>query len=541
MSESLDILLADGVIDAVLGQLKSGKEAEVWLVQQGEQVLAAKIYKERHARNFKNNAGYREGREVRNSRTARAMAKGSRFGQAAAEEAWRSAEADSLFKLHAQGVRVPTPVVFYEGILLMELVLDPEGHPAPRLVEAPPATPEEARAMYLDLRQNVIRMLSADLIHGDLSAYNVLMSWCGPTIIDFPQTLAAARNNRAEFYFRRDLDNVRNFLAGVDPGLGSLAGDTGEIWNAYVRRELSPDFVPSGRFREAPRRNGFRPEQPAQERPAQQPRRDPAPPRSPRETSGAPLDPVEAELRELEALVLRQGGGARAKPAPAQRPSQGNNRSRPNGPGRRGPPARPPTNGNPARGPSGRPPQGNDRSGRPGNRTEVRGGPSGRPQPRNDGPGRPGNGTEVRGGPSGRPPPRNDRPGRPAPTDGNEVRGGPSGRPPQRNGRPGRPVPADGTEVRGGPSGRPPPRNDRPGRPAPADGNEVRGGPSGRPPSGNDRPGRPGNSGGPGGTRQDNRRGPGPNRKRAAAQSSGPVVSYVNRPPRGPDSGSNEG
>ncbi|WP_305036015.1 RIO1 family regulatory kinase/ATPase, partial [Myxococcus sp. CA006] len=136
MNDSLETLLADGIIEAIIGQLKTGKEAEVWLVQHAGQVVAAKLYKERHERNFRNNVGYREGREVRNSRTRRAMEKGSRFGQNAAEDAWKSAESDSLYKLHAQGVRVPTPVMFYEGILLMEVVLDPEGHPAPRMVEA---------------------------------------------------------------------------------------------------------------------------------------------------------------------------------------------------------------------------------------------------------------------------------------------------------------------------------------------------------------------------------------------------------------------
>ncbi|NOJ88455.1 hypothetical protein HNV26_22970, partial [Myxococcus xanthus] len=136
MNDSLETLLADGIIEAIIGQLKTGKEAEVWLVQHAGQIVAAKLYKERHERNFRNNAGYREGREVRNSRTRRAMEKGSRFGQNAAEDAWKSAESDSLYKLHAQGVRVPTPVLFYEGILLMEVVLDPEGHPAPRMVEA---------------------------------------------------------------------------------------------------------------------------------------------------------------------------------------------------------------------------------------------------------------------------------------------------------------------------------------------------------------------------------------------------------------------
>ncbi|MBU8895106.1 hypothetical protein KRR26_05795 [Corallococcus sp. M34] len=328
MTDSLDTLLADGIIDAVIGQLKTGKEAEVWLVQHAGQVVAAKLYKERHERNFRNNVGYREGREVRNSRTRRAMEKGSRFGQAAAEDAWKSAEADSLYKLHAQGVRVPTPVMFYEGVLLMELVVDAQGSPAPRLVEAPPTTPEEAEALYADLRGQVIRTLCCDLIHGDLSPYNILMSGVGPTIIDFPQTVAAARNNRAEFYFRRDLDNVRNFLAGFSSRLRSLGGDTAEIWNAYVRRDLTPEFVPSGAFRDAPRRGGgagFRDSQRrAQFRP--EPVLEPVVEEAPQPALTAE-EQEEAELRALEALVLKQGGGERGKPAVMSSPRD--NRRRP--------------------------------------------------------------------------------------------------------------------------------------------------------------------------------------------------------------------
>jgi RIO kinase 1 len=367
MSESLEPLLADGVIDAIIGQLKTGKEAEVWLVQHADQVVAAKVYKERHARNFRNNVGYREGREVRNSRTRRAMEKGSRFGQAASEDAWKSAESDSLYTLHAQGVRVPTPVMFYEGVLLMELVLDAEGHPAPRLVEAPPATPEEARALYADLRAQVVRMLCADLIHGDLSPYNILMSGRGAVIIDFPQTVAAARNNRAEFYFRRDLDNVRNFLAGIDPGLYAAAGETGEIWNAYVRRDLTPDFTPSGAFREAPRRQGppgrhgdAGPREPRHgarpERPGGHGRRPdfhaepPAQALAPAVAEDPSISKEEAELRALEALVLRQGGGERGKPAASPPPRDGR---------RRGPGGRPP----PRSGGNGRPPMSGQRAG----------------------------------------------------------------------------------------------------------------------------------------------------------------------------------
>ncbi|MFP2912895.1 RIO1 family regulatory kinase/ATPase, partial [Pyxidicoccus sp. 3LFB2] len=325
MNDSLETLLADGIIEAVIGQLKTGKEAEVWLVQHAGQVVAAKLYKERHERNFRNNVGYREGREVRNSRTRRAMESGSRFGQAAAEDAWKSAESDSLYKLHAQGVRVPTPVLFYEGILLMELVLDAEGHPAPRLVEAPPATPDEAHALYLDLRSQVVNMLCADLIHGDLSPYNILMSWQGAIIIDFPQTVAAARNNRAEFYFRRDLDNVRNFLAGIAPWLYDAEGDTSEIWNAYVRRELTPDYTPRGNFRDAPRRGGAK--GPRDGRQGFVPQPAPVELVPVAKSNLTPEEAAEAELRELEALVLKQGGGERGKPAAAPPPRGGRNRS----------------------------------------------------------------------------------------------------------------------------------------------------------------------------------------------------------------------
>jgi RIO kinase 1 len=242
----LEQLLEDGVIDEVLGRLKSGKEADVWLVRHREEVLAAKVYKDRHQRSFKNNAGYKEGRSVRNSRTQRAIERGSKFGQAAAEDAWKSAESDALHRLHAEGVRVPAPVLFYEGILLMKLVLDAQGHPALRLIDVS-MTAEEAARAYADLRQQAVRMLCCDLIHGDLSPYNVLLGAEGPTIIDFPQVVSAAHNSTAESFFNRDVENLRTFFAGFDPALRAREGDAAEIWRAYVRRELAPDFVPSGR------------------------------------------------------------------------------------------------------------------------------------------------------------------------------------------------------------------------------------------------------------------------------------------------------
>ena len=249
---SLEQLREDGVIDEVLARLKSGKEADVWLVRHGEQIWAAKVYKDRATRSFKNSSGYKEGRTVRNSRTQRAMDRGSKFGQAAAEEEWKSAESDALHKLHAQGVRVPTPVLFYEGILLMELVLDEGGHPAPRLIDAL-IPPEVAGELYADLRAQAIGMLCCDLIHGDLSPYNVLLGVAGPTIIDFPQVVGASHNSQAQEYFTRDIENLRLFFASADPKLEGRRGDAAEIWQAYVRRDLAPDFVPTGRAPPPPR------------------------------------------------------------------------------------------------------------------------------------------------------------------------------------------------------------------------------------------------------------------------------------------------
>ncbi len=263
MNEALQVLLTDGVIDEVVGRLKSGKEADVYLVRHGGEVVAAKIYKEREHRNFRNNSGYREGRQVRNSRTARAIAKGSRFGVQAAEDAWKTAEVEALFKLHAAGVCVPRPVIFYEGVLLMELVLDPEGHPAPRLEEAA-LTADEAQALYLDLRNQAIRMLCCDLIHGDLSAFNILLGSRGATIIDRPQVVDAAANSQAERFFTRDLENLRRYFEATAPALRARAGDAQEIWRAYVRRELTPDFEPTGRSFQGGGGNRFQNSRPPQ-------------------------------------------------------------------------------------------------------------------------------------------------------------------------------------------------------------------------------------------------------------------------------------
>ena len=264
MHEPLAPLLADGVIDEVVARLKGGKEADVWLVRAGGQTVAAKVYKARQTRSFKNDAAYKEGRKVRNTRTQRAMNRGSRFGQAAAEDAWKEKESDALFRLHAAGVRVPRPVLFHEGVLLMEVVLDAHGRPALRLVDARLAR-EHAAGIYADIRKQAVGMLTCGLIHGDLSPYNVLLGSHGPVVIDLPQVIDAAHNSQAEKFFLRDLDSIRRFCASLDPALGG-EGDGREIWQAYVRRELTADFVPTGRAAESRRAErpagGHRPQAP---------------------------------------------------------------------------------------------------------------------------------------------------------------------------------------------------------------------------------------------------------------------------------------
>jgi RIO kinase 1 len=261
VSDSLDALLADGVIDEVLGRIKSGKEATISVVRRGDAILAAKVYKDRSTRSFKNNVEYKEGRKVRNTRTQRAMDNGGKFGRDSAEQAWKSAEADALYRLVDSGVRAPVPVMFYEGVLLMELVLDAAGRPAPRLEEL--ALERDAvMGVYCDLLAQLICLLCCDLVHGDLSPYNILLAADGPTIIDFPQVISAVHNKRAEYFFLRDFENVHSHLAAIDPALRMHQMDGRAIWQAYVRRDLTPQFVPPPAPRAFTQRPSHRPPPP---------------------------------------------------------------------------------------------------------------------------------------------------------------------------------------------------------------------------------------------------------------------------------------
>ncbi len=244
----LEPLLEDGLIDDVVRQLMSGKEATVYVVRCGDDVRCAKVYKEANKRSFRQSVDYTEGRKVKSSRQSRAMEKGSKFGRKAQEEAWQSAEVDALYRLTAAGVRVPKPFNFYEGVLLMELVTDANGNAAPRLNDVE-LTAEQARIYHRALIQEVVRMLCAGIVHGDLSEFNILLSQDGPVIIDLPQAVDAAGNNQAKGMLERDVDNLASYFGRFAPEL--LTSQYGkEIWALYAHGDLKVDTVLSGRFRE---------------------------------------------------------------------------------------------------------------------------------------------------------------------------------------------------------------------------------------------------------------------------------------------------
>ena len=243
----LQSLVDEGFIDTVVRQLMSGKEAMVYVVRCGDDTRCAKIYKEATHRSFRQAVDYTENRKVKNTRQARAMAKGTRYGKQAMEAAWQSAEVDALYRLAAAGVRVPKPYNFTEGVLLMELVTDADGDAAPRLNDVV-FTPEDALRHHATLIGEVVRMLvGAGVVHGDLSEFNVLLAADGPVIIDLPQAVDAAGNNHAQRMLLRDVDNLRNFFGQFAPEL--LKTNYGaEIWQLYQRGELQQDTVLTGAF-----------------------------------------------------------------------------------------------------------------------------------------------------------------------------------------------------------------------------------------------------------------------------------------------------
>ena len=235
---SLQPLIDDGVIDEVIRSLKSGKEATVYIVRSGTRLCCAKVYRDMAQRSFQRRAQYQEGRKVRGSRETRAMSRSTRFGRKEQEHEWKNAEVDALYRLVAADVRVPRPFGFYNDVLIMELVTDASGNPAPRLGEVD-LTADVALEYHGFLMRQVVRMLSLGLIHGDLSEFNILLAPEGPVIIDFPQVVNASGNNAAFAMLERDINNVRGTLGRFAPELLQTEFAR-EIWALYEQGELHP-------------------------------------------------------------------------------------------------------------------------------------------------------------------------------------------------------------------------------------------------------------------------------------------------------------
>lgn len=252
--DALAGLLDDGIIEEVVRPLMSGKEAQVFLVVAQGQLRVAKVYKDAQHRSFKNRAEYTEGRRTRNSRDQRAVDKRSKHGRAQDEAAWKSTEVDMIHRLHAGGVRVPTPYAFIDGVLVMECVVDAHGHPAPRLGDVS-YTPEAARSVYERVMREIVRMLAAGVVHGDLSDFNVLVAGDEPVIIDFPQSVDTAKNSNARRLLLRDVDNMHRFLQRHVPRAPRLPYAE-EMWELHESNALTPDTRLTGRFRPTTRRRG---------------------------------------------------------------------------------------------------------------------------------------------------------------------------------------------------------------------------------------------------------------------------------------------
>lgn len=241
-------LYEDGLIDEVLYQLMSGKEATVYVVRSGDETRCAKVYKEAAKRSFKQAVKYQEGRREKNSRRARAMEKGSKFGRKQMEESWQNAEVDALYRVARAGVRVPQPYGCFDGVLLMELVTDDEGEVAPRLADVD-MTAQQAREDHALMMHYIQLMLCAGMVHGDLSEFNVLVDDYGPVIIDLPQAVDAAANNNAEAMFTRDVNKISSYYAHFAPEL-KYTRYAKEMWGLYEEGELTPEVHLTGEAEE---------------------------------------------------------------------------------------------------------------------------------------------------------------------------------------------------------------------------------------------------------------------------------------------------
>ncbi len=255
---ALGALIDHGVIDEVLGAVKSGKEATVYCctatlaegqipgdlqtmaeghrLASGETLVAAKVYRSTQVRQFSNAASYNEGRlRERQRRETRAMENKSRFGKRASFSKWVADEYETLQVLHTAGVAVPRPIAQSESIIVMEYI---GGDDRPALVlNNAHLDQEEARRVFELLMLNIERALAADRIHGDLSPFNVLYHEGDVRMIDFPQAVDPRFNSQALPLLERDIANICRHFAryGIEADQYQLAH---RLWARFLRSDL---------------------------------------------------------------------------------------------------------------------------------------------------------------------------------------------------------------------------------------------------------------------------------------------------------------
>lgn len=224
------LITADAAIDTDLGILKTGKEADVILLERAtdEQsvIMAAKRYRSTDHRLFHRDSGYTEGRRMRNSRDRRAVAKGTGWGRQVEAGQWARAEFGYLVDLWSAGLPVPYPVQLDGTEILMELITLADGSGAPRLAQTRPS--RDLLALYFEqLREALCTMAGMRLAHGDLSAFNVLATDDRVVIIDLPQMVDIIGNPQGVDFLTRDCRNIATWFTsrGLDVDSDALLGE----------------------------------------------------------------------------------------------------------------------------------------------------------------------------------------------------------------------------------------------------------------------------------------------------------------------------
>ncbi len=224
------VITDHAAVDTELGVLKTGKEADVHLLERAvpgtvrRTVLAAKRYRTAEHRMFHRDAGYLEGRRVRRSRETRAMARRTEFGRDLLSGQWAAAEFDALGRLWSDGVAVPYPVQLSGTELLMEFLGDADGTAAPRLAQLRP-DPDRLADLWRQLVDALRGLAAHGLAHGDLSAYNLLVHHDRLVLIDLPQVVDVVGNPRGPEFLARDVARIGDWFTarGLPPAVGSPA------------------------------------------------------------------------------------------------------------------------------------------------------------------------------------------------------------------------------------------------------------------------------------------------------------------------------